>query len=175
MLARTDNPQRGEQGSPPGEDEDRDYENSEPRQKLHLEGSEDAGRALTVEFAAFVNTLKSIDDPDPAAKSYYEPGLALLGALIEENEDFATAAPGVAADAPLAEQVLALTDEAFEKAHTVLEALSGELGPAHADAVPPSQLQVLMYRLGTISITDETRRLLRMAPAPDPSMGGEFY
>lgn len=174
MLARADNPERREQGLPLQEDHQQEAEDTERVNKLHLEGSEDAGRALTVDFTGFVQALKSIDDPDPAAESFYEPGLALLGALIEENEDFATAAPGVAADAPLAEKVLALTDEAFEKAHTVLEALSSELGPAHADAVPPSQLQVLMYRLGTISINDERRRLLRMAPAPDPSIG-EFY
>lgn len=175
MLARTDNPERREHGSPPREDENQDCATADHGQKLHLEGSEDAGRALTVDFSALLQTLGNLEDPDPAAESLYEPGLALLNALIAESEDFGTASSAVDPGAPLAEQILAITDEAFDKAHTVLEALSDEMGPAHAGGVPASQLYVLMYRLRTISITDERRRLDRLPPAPEPATGSEFY
>ncbi|MDN5697237.1 MAG: hypothetical protein L0G70_04585 [Rubrobacter sp.] len=160
---------------PPEKDRQQEAEDEGRTNNHHLEGSEDAGRALTVNFSALLQTLGSLEDPDPAAESLYEPGLALLNALIAEREDFGTAAPGVDPHAPLAEQILAITDEAFDKAHSVLEALSDEMGPAHAGGMQASQLYVLMYRLRTISITDERRRLDRLPPAPEPATGSEFY
>lgn len=175
MLASTENPRRGEQRLPPENDRQQEAEDEGRINNHHIEGSEDAGRALTVDFSALLQTLGSLEDPDPDAESLYEPGLDLLNALIAESEDFGTAAPGVDPGAPLAEQILAITDEAFDMAHTVLEALSGEMGPAYGDGLPASQLQVLMYRLRTISISDERRRLDRLSPAPEPAIGSEFY
>lgn len=177
MLARTENPESGEPASPPRENGNLERASADHDNKLRLEGSEDAGRALTVDFRRMVEQLKSIPDPDPEAEDYYETGLDLLNALVAESEDFGAAAPGVVAYAPLAEQVLGLTDEAFEKAHAVLEALSEGHQPGHPaqGLESAAQLYTLMYRLGAISIDDDRRRLLRMTPAPDPSIGGEFY
>lgn len=176
MLARTENQERGEQGLPLLQDGGPDTALADRSNKLHVEGSEDAGRALTVDFAGMVEQLKSMPDPDPQAEAYYEPGLALLKALVAESEDFSAAAPDVGPQAPLAEQVLGLTDEAFERAHTLLEALSDSPGPEHTTAgIPNPQLYMLMYRLGAISIEDDRRRLLRMRPAPDPAIGSEFF
>lgn len=176
MLARTYNPRRGEQGLPLREDPQQEAEDADPANKHHLEGSEDAGRALTLDFRAAVDALKAIPDPDPEAEAHYEPGLDLLGALVAESEDFGTAAPGAGPHEPLAEQVLALTDEAFEQAHTVLEALAeGGLPPGGAGGASTAQLYMLMARLRTISITDERRRMLRLPPVPEPAIGGEFY
>lgn len=176
MLAHTHNPRRGEQGLPLSEDPQQEAEDEGRPSKHHLEGSEDAGRALTLDFSAAVDALKAIPDPDPDAEARYEPGLDLLGALVAESEDFGTAAPGVGPHAALAEQVLALTDEAFEKADTVLESLAeGGLPPADEGGASTAQLYMLMARLRTISITDERRRMLRLPPAPDPHVGSEFY
>lgn len=176
MLARTENQERGEQGLPPREDDLPDTAHAGAADKLHLEGSEDAGRALTVDFSDMMEQLKSMPDPDPRAEDYYESGLDFLNALVAEKEDFGAAAPGVGAGAPLAEKVLGLTDEAFQRAHTLLEALSDPPGPEHTTAgIPNPQLYMLMYRLGTISMDDDRRRLLRIRPAPDPSIGSEFF
>lgn len=171
MLARTD-PAIHQRPEHPDQQADADAPSRTPP-KLHLEGDEDAGRALTVDFSAMVQALKSIPDPDPRADAYYAPGLDLLHALYLENDDFVEAAPGVDAAAPLAEQVMALTDEAFHKAHTVLEALGEGLPPS--DEEPTPHFYMLMARLGSLSPTPDMRRIFSIAPTADPKIGSEFY
>ena len=173
MLASTENPRRGEQRLPPENDRQQEAEDEGRTNNHHLEGSEGAGRALTVDFSALLQTLGSLEDPDPAAGAYYEPGLDLLHALKEEKDDFGRAAPLVDASADLDEQIMGITDEAFHKAHTILEAFSD--GAPHGDGEPAVQLYMLMAYLGHISIGTDTRRIRWLAPATDPAIGGEFY
>lgn len=172
MLART-NPAENQRRDGRSTETNEPPAESEQRPKLTLEGDEEAGRALTVDFTALVDTLKGVEDPDPAAGDYYEPGLDLLHALKEEKEDFGRAAPLVDASAELDEQIMGITDEAFHKAHTVLEAFSD--GAPHGDGEPAPQLYMLMAYLGHISVANDIRRIRWLAAATDPAMGGEFY
>lgn len=144
--------------------------------RVHLEGDADAGHALTLCFQDLVESLLSFPDPDPQAGERYDPGLDLLHALREESTDFGRAAPAVAADAPLAEQILGITDEAFDRAGAVLDAVGDDTPTRHRENTP--ELYLLMARLGTLSVEEELRRIRRLPPVADRRLdetGGEFY
>lgn len=140
---------------------------------IHLEGDPDAGRTLTLHFGDLVEQLKAMPDPKPQAMDHYGAGVDFLLALRNGSADFGRATPQVGADAPLAEQVLGLTDEAFARAEMVL--MATEEGATLTEHEAGPEIYVLMAELGGLSIPAEVSRIERLPPAADTRIGEEFF
>ncbi|MDP9477845.1 MAG: hypothetical protein M3R38_19535 [Actinomycetota bacterium] len=81
----------------------------------------DEGRRLVVDLAMLRREVLSLPEPDPENLGRARAGAALLSALMRESSDFGPAAPGVPSGAPLADSILAITDEALDAAYEILE------------------------------------------------------
>lgn len=95
--------------------------------RIQLEGGEGARtgaaeRVLTVSFDSLIEELTALADPDERKLEQKAPGADLLAALAGQTDSFGAASPGVPDAAPLAERILALTDEAFDAAVEILNA-----------------------------------------------------
>jgi hypothetical protein len=149
--------------------------------KIRVEGAEDAERVLTLDLGRLIDEVREMPDPDPEGDAYYRAGVQLLSALQHECNDFGLSSPGVRPGASVAEQIMGITDEAFEAADEFLmltEALE------EGDQVPPqqrigaSQMCALLLELNTLSIREEKRAIRHLPAATDRrvgEIGGEFF
>lgn len=142
----------------------------EPRGRyLTLEAVEPHVRTLTLRFDRFFEDLVRLGKDEEAEMGRLSAGLELLVALHHESDGFASAAPGVPPGAGYASRVLALTDEAFEAATSIL--LSGEVTMAEER----SHLARAFADLADKELPSETTGLLlRIEPIPDPLVADEF-
>lgn len=104
------------------------------------EGGECAERRLSIRFDSFIETLSSLPDPDEKQVEEKLPGADLLAALAGQTDSFGAAVADVGEDAPLAERILALTDEAFDAAVDILAAAheaEGTVGDPELKAMLP--------------------------------------
>lgn len=181
MLARNQPPANtsGESGPTNGPTNGRatsnsGYGDSAQSRKAHVEGDPHAARSLTLHFSQLVENLKGVPDPDPHAGSYYSAGADFLAALRHDCVDFGRAAPGVPAGAPIAEQILGLTDEAFDRAEELLLVANDDA--AFRQRITGPEVQMLLVALGHgLSIRDATEQIQNLTPATDTKMGGEFF
>jgi hypothetical protein len=134
----------------------------------------EAGRRLVVDLAMLHREVLASAEPNPKDLRRARSGAALLSALMEESSDFGCAAPGVPSGAPLADSILAITDEALEAAYEILEraqeeertgalvAASGALSGAVAEALDAGLFSTLFSGLAALPAV------------PDPSVAREF-
>lgn len=139
--------------------------------RVAVEGGPGAERRLVVRFGELVERLAALPDPDEAEVRRLLPGADLMRALMEEADSFGAAAPGTSAATPLAEQILALTDEAFAAAREILE---GSDAFERYGEPPDPTLSVLMFRLDGGMVRSAARAIRHAPPAEDPSIGEEF-
>lgn len=86
-----------------------------------VHGTPEPDRVLTVDFSRFVDALAATPDPRTADVAGLSAGSDLLLGIMEGDLVFEKAAPAASAGADLADRILALTDDAFEYAHRILE------------------------------------------------------
>ena len=133
----------------------------------------DENRRLVVDLAMLRREVLSLPEPDPKDLSRARAGAALLSALMQESSDFGPAAPGVPSGAPLADSILAITDEALDAAYEILErareeetgapvASSSALSGAVAEALDAGLFSTLFSGLAALPAV------------PDPSVAPEF-
>ncbi|MDP9477369.1 MAG: hypothetical protein M3R38_17085 [Actinomycetota bacterium] len=134
----------------------------------------EAERRLVVDLAMLRRDVISLPEPDPEELGRARSGAALLSALMHESSDFGEAAPGVPSGAPLADSILAITDEALEAAYDILERAqeeermgapvtrSGTLSGAVAEALDAGLFSTLFSGLAALPA------------APDLSVAAEF-
>ena len=119
----------------------------------------------------------SLPEPDPEDLRRARAGAALLSALMQESSDFGPAAPGVPSGAPLADSILAITDEALDAAYEILEwAQEDEAGTgAPVVASSPGALSGAVAEALDAGLFSTLFSGVAALPAvPDPSVAAEF-
>lgn len=131
-------------------------------------------RTLSVDFDAFVERLVSLGEPRQKELDALAAALSLIRAMESESDDFGSAAPTAGDRADFAERVAAITDEAFEAAHILLE----EGGDYDEDA-PLTPKNVLARAVRERTFDDDlypqvVKTILASPVECDPRVSGEF-
>lgn len=146
--------------------------NSQAR-KVRVEGDEAAVRSATLDIGGLIANIRAVEDPDPDELERYRAGVHLLHALQSECQDFGLASPGVEPEADIAEQIMGITDEAFEAADEFLmlnQAMQeGVRLPHPVPEVQSSQMCALLLEMKRLSIKQEMRVIKSLAPAATAS------
>lgn len=117
----------------------------------------------------------SLPEPDPEDLRRARAGAALLSALMQESSDFGPAAPGVPQGTPLADSILAITDEALDAAYEILERAQGEEARTGAPVAPSGALSGAVAEALDAGLFSTLFSGLAALPAvPDPSVAAEF-
>ena len=136
----------------------------------------DENRRLVVDLAMLRRAVLSLPEPDPKDLSCARAGAALLSALMQESSDFGPAAPGVPSGAPLADSILAFTDEALDAAYEILERAqeeqAGTGAPVAASPGAPNGAVAEALDAGLFSTLFSG--LAALPAVPDPSVAPEF-
>lgn len=144
-----------------------------------IDGDEDSPRRMTVDFDGFVSRLLAT----PTLDQEYLGSLLTGADLIDGIENlypagYGTAAPSAGPDATPAEQFAALTDEAFERAETLLHHVPtyDDFGDPHLDPeMQSTELQLALAQLVNGNFLFNVRSALLEAPAAaDSVVGPEF-
>ncbi len=142
-------------------------------ERIPLLGEESAGRALTIHFDSFIQGLLALPEPSGEDLARLRCGADLLLGLMNGGEEFGAAAPRAQATADFAEQVIALTDDAFEQARRILDddPYYRDLDDApRQDTAPLLRLLEHLHDAGTFE--EISGRLLAAVSAEDPSVAG---
>lgn len=150
--------------------------------KVRIEGDETAVRSATLDMGGLIANIRAMKDPEPEGLESYRAGVHLIKALHNESGDFGLASPDVEPEADIAEQIMGITDEAFEAAEDFLmltEAIEHGETPAHAlENVRSSQICALLLEMKRLSIREETHAIESLRSATDRRLGrigGEFF
>lgn len=150
--------------------------------RVRIEGDEAAERSVTLDIGGLITRIRSVEDPDPTGLGKYRAGVHLIRALHNESGDFGLASPEAAPESDIAEQILGITDEAFEAAEDFImltEAIeNNEALPETMQSIRSSQMCALLLEMKRLSIRDEMRAINTLRPAADRRLGrigGEFF
>ena len=117
----------------------------------------------------------SLPEPDAKQLGRARAGAALLSALMRESSDFGCAAPGVPSGAPLADSILAITDEALDAAYEILErAQEDEVGTGAPVAASSALSGAVAEALDAGLFSTLFSGLAALPAVPDPSVASEF-
>ncbi len=146
-----------------------------------VEGSPKDPRRLTIDFPAFVERLEATPELDHEKLVRLCAGADLIDSLAAGGgRGFGEAAPGVGEDADIAEQIMALTDEAFETGAELLETadpydddylMDHQRRPARNF---PPEVEVALLKLLGHTYHTPARALRGTPPAIECAVGKEF-